>query len=105
MYDKFDFYESENEERYRKYSLRFPDMALDDVVWHVNNFLDFEKYSHDVIVDDGDDIYVIVNKFFKLPEDFVPSDIVEVDGVPMKRVAAEAYIKMRDTAKEEGFRA
>ena len=103
MFSKIDFYEAQNEERYRGYALRFPDMPPDEVVWRVNNFLDLEKYSHDVIVDDGDDIYTMVNKFFKLPEDFVPSDIVDLDGVPMKRVAAEAYVKMRDSAKEEGF--
>lgn len=103
MYNKINFYEPLNEERYRQYSIRFPDMATDEVVWRVNNSLDFEKYTHDIPVTDGDDILVIVNKYFKLPSDYVPKDLVVVDGMEVNKIAAEAYIKMRDAAKAEGF--
>ena len=103
MYNKIDFYESQNDERYHNYSHRFPDMSADEVVWRVNNSLDFEKYKHDVPVTDGDDIFVIVNKYFKLPSDYVPKSLVVEDGLQMHKMAAEAYVKMRDAAKAEGF--
>ena len=103
MFSKIDFYESQNEERYRKYSIRFPDMATDEIVWRVNNSLDFEKYTHDVPVTDGDDILVLVNKYFKLPSDYVPKSLVVEDGIEMHKLAAEAYAKMRDAAIAEGL--
>ncbi len=97
------FHEPENIERYKAYSLLNQEMDAEEVVWRVNNHLDKEKYHFDVPVTDFDDSYMIVNKYFKLPLDYRPHDIVTVDGCPMRKDTAEAYIKMRDAAGAEGF--
>ena len=102
-YEKISFFEQKNKERYKKYSLKHQAMNAEEVVWRVNNNLDKEKYNFDVTVSDCDDLYVIVNKYFKLPEDYCPPDLVEVDGSMMREAVAKAYIKMRDTAGEDGF--
>lgn len=102
-YSKIEFYVPENQERYNMFSALNPDMEAEEIVWRVNNNLDKEKYQFDVEVSDGNDLYVIVNKYFKLPPDYCPSDLVEVDGSLMRKETAEAYAKMRDTAREEGF--
>ena len=103
VYSKIEFSIPENEERYNQYASNNKDMDAEEVVWRVNNNLDKEKYKFDVNVADGDDLYVIVNKYFKLPQDYCPKDLVEVDGSLIRKEAAEAYIKMRDAAKKEGF--
>ena len=101
--DKIKFAVSENFHRYQEYSDLNPDMDAEEVVWRVNNNLDKEKYKFDVIVSDCDSLYVIVNKYFKLPDSFCPSDLVEADGSLMRREVAEAYERMRDAAKSEGL--
>ena len=102
-YSNISFFESDNEERYKKYAIMNPEMNEEEIVWRVNNNLDKERYKFDVIVSDCNNLYVIVNKYFKLPEDYCPPDLVEVDGSLMREAVAEAYIKMRDTAQKEGF--
>lgn len=102
-YNKIYFSVPENEERYIKYAIDNPDMNKEEIVWRVNNNLDKEKYQFDVEVLDGNDLYVIVNKYFKLPSNYSPTDLVEVDGSLMRKAVAEAYIKMRDAAQKEGF--
>ncbi len=102
-YEEVDFFEQENEERYKEYAVINPDMNKEEIVWRVNNNLDKEKYKFDVTVSNCNNLYIIVNKYFKLPEDYCPPDLVEVDGCMMREVVAEAYVKMRDTAQKEGF--
>lgn len=102
-YSKIGFYISENDSRYEQYAILNPDMNTEEIVWRVNNNLDKEKYKFDVIISDCNNLYVIVNKYFKLPEDYCPTDLVEVDGILMREAVAEGYVKMRDTAQKEGF--
>ena len=97
------FFDIENVERYAQYGANHPDMAADEVVWRVNNHLDKEKYGFDVLVEDCHSLYVLVNKYFKLPDDFCPKDLVDVDGILMRSDAALAFTQMRDKAKAEGF--
>lgn len=102
-YRRITFFIPENEERYKEYAAINPDMNAEEIVWRVNNNLDKEKYKFDVTVSDCNNLYVIVNKYFKLPEDYCPPDLVEVDGSLMREAVAEAYVKMRDAAQKDGF--
>lgn len=102
-YKNISFFEFDNEERYKEYAVINPEMTAEEIVWRVNNNLDKEKYKFDILISDSDNLYVIVNKYFKLPEDYCPHDLVEVDGSLMRTVTANAYILMRDAAQTEGF--
>lgn len=102
-YTTIPFADPQNEERYAAYAALHPNMAADEVVWRVNNHLDREHYTVNALVTDVDDLCLIVNKYFRLPDDYAPTDLVEVDGRVMGKVTAEAYVQMRDTAKAEGF--
>ena len=68
-----------------------------------------EPYENTVTVSDLDSIYILVNKYSGLPEDYEPSDLVEVpssgenENVRMRKVAAQAFEKMIVAAKNEGF--
>ena len=102
-YTAIPFAEAKNEARYVAYAALHPGMAADEVVWRVNNHLDKEYYTVNELVTDVDDPCFIVNKYFRLPDDFAPADLVEVDGIRMCQMTAEAYVKMRDAAKAEGL--
>lgn len=102
-YSKIDFFIAENEERYKEYADINPYMDVDEIVWRVNNHLDKGKYQFIEEVSNGDDICVIVNKYFKLPDSYCPSELIESDGLLMRKEVAENFIKMRDEARKEGF--
>ena len=102
-YSQIDFFNVMNLARYEEYGVKNPHMDTDEIVWRVNNNLDKEKYAYDVLIEDCHSLYVIVNKYFKLPEDFCPKDLVEADGILMRRDTALAYAQMRDAAKAAGF--
>ena len=103
QYSQISFYEPQNEERYNEYAAIHNNMSTDEIVWRVNNNLDKEKYKYVECVTDFDNPCIIVNKYFKLPEDYCPPDLAEADGRLMRKAVAEAYIKMRDAARSEGF--
>jgi len=102
-YLKLSYFNEKNSERYEEYASIHTDMTAEEVVWRVNVNLDKEKYCFDVPVSGYDNPYIIVNKHFKLPEDYCPPDLVMVDERLMRKATADAYIRMRDAAKSEGF--
>lgn len=61
------------------------------------------------VADDGD-LLVLVNKYYTVSMDYEPTDLVTIDNkygtytdMEMKSVAYEAYKKLYDDAKAEGF--
>ena len=66
-------------------------------------------YENTVTVSDLNSIYILVNKYSGLPQDYEPSDLVPVtssgenENVRMRKVAAAAFEKMVDAAQNEGF--
>ena len=103
LFSSIDFFNSDNTQRYYEYLEIHPDLAADEIVWRVNNNLDKEKYHFDVDISDVDDPYIVVNKYFKIPQDYCPTDLVSVDGALMRKDTAKAYVIMRDDAKSKGF--
>lgn len=99
----FPFAQPQMAERYIAYAALHPDMAADEVVWRVNNHLDRPPYEHVAEIESCDDLLVIVNKHFKLPDDYAPTDLVEVDGRMMRAITAQAYVTMRDAAAADGL--
>lgn len=102
-YSKIYFSIEENMERYREYQKANPEMDAEEVVWRVNSNLDKEKYEFTAEVSDAADMHVLVNKYFKLPHDFCPPDLVSVEGYLLRKEAARAYEEMREEAKRQGF--
>jgi len=68
-----------------------------------------DPYENKVTVSDLDSIYILVNKYSGLPEDYEPSDLVQVpssgenENVRMRKEAAEAFEKLIEAASNEGF--
>lgn len=104
IYSSFPYYKEENEERYTSYAAQNPQLTDEDVVWMVNANQDKPKYNYDIPVSGYDDICIIVNKYYKVPDGYSPPDLVNVDGQKMRKVAADAFVKMRNDASRENLR-
>ena len=102
-YEKLDYYKAFNLDRYEEYADANPNMSVEDVVWRVNANLDMPMYESDIIVSGYDNLKMIVNKYYKVPEGYRPPDLEKFDGHELRKVAGEAYERMRDAAKAEGY--
>jgi len=104
IYSSFPYYKEEYEERYTSYAAQNPQLNAEDVVWMVNANQDKPKYNYDIPVSGYDDICIIVNKYYKVPDGYSPPDLVNVDGQKMRKEAADAFVKMRNDASRENLR-
>lgn len=98
-----EYYEPDKQARYQEYQAKNPSMKASDVVWRVNSNLDKPWYTADIPID-GYDQYIIVNKYYKVPDGYKPPDLVEVDGQKMRKSAADAYLKMQKDAASQGLK-
>lgn len=101
-YEKIDYCNTDYLERYEAYAELNPDMDVADVVWRVNANLDKPKYEYDIPVS-GYDIDMIVNKYYKVPDDYKPGDLALFENYYLRKEAGEAYEKMRDAMKNENL--
>ncbi len=88
--------------------LRYPQSSVRETVEYVNT-LRYQKAYVDVEKADLDkDIYILVNKYHYLEEDYVPQDLVDIESAygingKLRKAAYEAYKQMQDDAKAEGY--
>lgn len=95
-----------NIDRYQAYQLKNPEMLFEIVLEKVNTNRDYPYYTNIQSSDTSLKNLVLVNKYYALSEDYVPSDLVSVSpygSVKMVREAAEAFIELCDQAEQEGF--
>ncbi len=107
--EKASFYKKENQERYQAYQKQMPDLSFKDVILRVNIGLDQPYYTHTVESPYQNTNQLLVNKYYYLGEDYVPKNLVELDGTYSKggiylvKEAAQAFQKMVDQAKADGY--
>ena len=101
-YSVYYYYEADKQERYDVYHNQNPDLPADEVVWRVNANLDKPFYEFDVPVSDINYKYVIVNKYCKVSKNQEP-ELTTADGYLMTPETAEAYLKMKEDAKNSGM--
>ena len=103
-YSDIHYFDEGKLDRYEAYREENPDMLLADVVWMVNANQDKPKYGYDIPVSGYDDPLIIVNKYYKVPEDYRPDDLVDYGGGQyLRKETGKAYEKMQADAKKEGF--
>ena len=99
------YYINDNVARYLDYGNNH-DMNPKEIVGFVNSKADLGFYSesYDSNLDDGN--LVLVNKFYHLKEDYMPTDLISLGGQynkgannKMRKEAAEALMKMIDAAR------
>jgi len=100
-FSDFYFYEADKAERYVAFQERNPDLTPDEIVWRVNSFLDYDFFEV-TIQTDSPELTIIVNKYYYVPSDFYPPDIITGSGgYLMKPEVDEAFRKMQSDVANE----
>ena len=107
---EFDIKESnyieENYERYLEYKKKHSEYSDDTIITYVNIGLDRDFYTNMEPTDMSDGYLLICNKFHYLKSNYVPnlkSLPGSYGGGQMEKVAADAFMKMADAAKKDGY--
>ena len=105
------YFKIEHINRYESYYSKNSKYSLDNVVIYVEIGLDIEFYTQVTEITNYNDIDSIVNKYYKLPSNFTPNDLVSIDSkykkssydYKLRKEAAKALYKMIDTASNDGI--
>ncbi len=104
------YYIHNNLERYLAYMDKNKTMDLKDVITMVNVNRDYEYYEHEIPADVNKENLLIVNKYYKLSDDFEPKNLVTIsnkyayDNNQITEEANDAYISMWNAANEDGYK-
>lgn len=109
----YSYFKEDNLERYLNYEEKHQDETNENIVTYVNIGLDCEFYTNikDINSTDANSLTVLVNKYNKLPDNYVPKNLTSLgkeytkwgNNLKMVDVAAEAFRKMADDAKKENL--
>ena len=98
-------------ERYLSYSEKNKKLTPDDVVTRIELNLDKTYYEDSVLIKNPDAIDTLANKYLEIPEDYEPSDLVDMDDdyannmYGQKKLRKEAYdkfVEMCDASRKDG---
>lgn len=97
----------DNLKRYLQYHEKNSNLEFKEIITRVNSNIDQVFYKDIVKTDLSKDNLIIVNKFYYLPNDYIPSNLInieEVHGVgQIKKEVYDAFKKMYNDAKEENL--
>lgn len=99
-------FELDKIERYLEYSKKNSKYDMKTVVTYVNIGLDLEgysKYKSYTNEEAENDLTILVNKYHKLPDDYEPSDLVNLDSpsYKLRKPAADAFKELTNAAKQD----
>lgn len=102
------YYKESLVDRYISYHNKNNTYTARQVVENVNCNLDFEYYKVDNESDLSKKELVIVNKYYKLKNDYVPEDLVKIEkkyGYEkyLQKDAYDAFIKLYKAAEKDGY--
>ena len=91
-----------NLNRYYLYKKYNQDKNIEDIITEVNCNLDNEEYNYDTKADKSKGIYILVNKYYYLDNDYEPNNLVKIDKKlgrgKMNEEAYNAYKEMYEDA-------
>ena len=99
-YIGYDIFDASKLNRYIDYKNKFNNLDFYHIILYVNMNLDKDFYEDVRVVSNPDDILVLVNKYNKLPDDYVPNDLVLVDA----RCSAKDGIYLRSEANDNFYK-
>ena len=95
-----------NLDRYISYQAKYPDAKLVNIFERVNTNRDYAYYTNVQSSNTSLDDLLLVNKYYALDENYIPSDMISISpygSVKMVRIAALAFIELCEQAKEDGY--
>jgi len=99
-----------NLDRYLEFRNDNLNMSYSEIIALVNVNANHEWYEYELVADLSKGNLMLVNKFFKLEDDFMPDDIVNIssrfayEGHSVKQNVLDAFIDMQSAADEAGLR-
>ncbi len=104
------YYLKKNLDRYLTYYENNKKVSYSDIVAIVNTYNDYEFYEHDLKTDTSKNELLLCNKFYKLPDNYEPEDLVNWnskyyygDVQVTKQEVYDAFIDMWNAANNEGI--
>ena len=103
------YYKKDNLERYINYYLKNNNLTSKEIVTNVNSNLDTPFYENYELTDTSKDTLMIVNKHYKIEDNYKPDNLVTVDaehGYPNK-IRSDVYEelkKMYEEAKKDNVK-
>ena len=103
------YYLDKNLDRYLAYLGKNKSKSYSDIVAIVNVNADNYWYEYELEADKSNEYGILTNKFYKLSNDYSPSDIVKIsslyayEGHQIKEEVLLAYIEMSTAAKNVGL--
>lgn len=101
---------------------RYAAWSVEDIekrVMQVNCDMDLEPYQEMTVIEDDSDMTILINKFYTLPEGYVPSDLVplteyacvqgedyscqDVAQIELRKEVYDAYVEFGAAAKEQNI--
>lgn len=79
-FKKIKYYKKENGERYIRYYEKNNNLNYEDIVTEVNIGLDYGFYNYIKKTDIKKDTLMLINKFQKLDENYIPNDLEEINN-------------------------
>lgn len=76
VFSVVDYFDENNLELYELYLEYNPDLSIETVVKEVNMGHYYDFYTNISVIEDPSDPLVLVNKYFQLPNDYVPADLI-----------------------------
>lgn len=104
------YFKCENIERYNNYKLKNKNLSPEETILYVEIGLDQEFYTNIKELENYNDKTVLINKFYKLPDDYEITDIVDIpkgyanNNQKLKKEALEHLIEMFDNAKKDNIK-
>lgn len=71
-------FKEENYERYMEYKSNNPDLSDEDIVMNVNVYIDYAFYENNMEALNKGTPLILVNKYYYIDENYVPSNLVAV---------------------------
>lgn len=96
-----------NLDRYLAYLKKNKNTSKSDIISLVNVNRDREYYDNVIETDLSKDILILVNKYYQLPKDYIPENIIKVSssyayaGNSAREDVLNAFIEMAHAAKDE----
>lgn len=98
-YIKCDLFNYKKYDRYLEYGEKNKDLNIDEIVTRIELNLDKTYYDDSILIKNPDSIDTLANKYLEIPEDYEPSDLVDMDDdyanniYGQKKLRKEAYDK------------
>lgn len=104
------FYLKNYLERYLNFYQKNTSYTTKDIVTYVNTNNDYAYYDHDIDTDTSKDYLLLVNKYYHLSNDYVPTDLVSIsnkyyygENHKIRKAVYDAFIDMWNAAYNEGI--